>query len=55
MKEVDAAFQAEIGESDTVTQPAMDLSHTEPDQTRPLQPRMKPMNLRMRRWELLLQ
>ena len=30
---MDVAVQAEIGENDTVTQPDMDLSQTEPDQT----------------------
>ena len=33
VKRVDVAVQAEIGENDTVTQPDMDLSQTEPDQT----------------------
>ena len=33
IKRVDVAVQAEIGENDTVTQPDMDLSQTEPDQT----------------------
>lgn len=30
---MDVAVQVEIGENDTVTQPDMDLSQTEPDQT----------------------